>query len=209
MKYILKHKHNNKTNRTNKMIYRYTFTQSFQENLQMFGQTYKHLSRKEFKETWKQWFEKNRSMIDQEYKYMNEQNKKSIIVSEIDQEIDQYTAFEVKIYTSVRYYHCKKAVKESSPPTPTPTPIYQENVIIKKRKAYEHHFSKEILQAMDKHISETSNESMAPSKKFQDYFTKHCVVYKTIDADLSIEAKEEEMKRMKKVYKNRYYKKNI
>jgi hypothetical protein len=81
-----------------------------------------------------------------------------------------------KIFTSARYYYRKKGTEKKAP---------------KERKLYTK-VPREVTQQMDTHIAEGLKSSgFKPSHGFADYWEK-------------TETKEEE-KKMKKIYKNRYF----
>jgi hypothetical protein len=169
-----------------KPIFRYTFSDEFNEVLYEFAKIHQYDDRHAFKDGWEEW--SNRidihPLIQKEISILMEKGFEGDIID--------------KMYKSARYYFRKK------PST--------DNKKEKERKEYIG-FSSKILQSMDQHIRAIlkENRKMAPAKAYDDYCqTDH---HKTIIMEEiqllkqnQIEIKKEELViKFKKTYKNRLF----
>lgn len=171
--------HESLDSRINVKIYRYKFSDEFIDELYNFSKIHQYDHRKDFKEAWELWIEDNSSLILQE----------STRLIDIGYEGDILN----KMFISARYYFRKKGTEKKEP---------------RMRCTYVG-IHKELLDAMDNHISMNLNQSWyKPSSGFKDFCKENMdllqqevdllVKYKIIDPN-------EIKNKIKKTYKNRYF----
>jgi hypothetical protein len=167
-----------------KPIFRYTFSDEFNEVLYEFAKIHQYDDRHAFKDGWEEWSNRNdiHPLIQKEIATLMEKGFEGDIKD--------------KMYKSARYYFRKK------PST--------DNKKEKERKEYIG-FSSKILQSMDEHIRAILKENLKPAKAYDHYCqTDH---HKTIIMEEiqllkqnQIEIKKEELViKFKKTYKNRLF----
>jgi len=165
-------------------IFRYTFSDQFNEVLYEFAKIHQYDDRHAFKDGWEEWSNRAdiHSLIDKEISILMEKGFEGDIKD--------------KMYKSARYYFRKK------PST--------DNKKEKERKEYIG-FSSKILQSMDEHIKTILSENFKPAKAYDHYC--HTDDHKTIIMEEiqllkqnQIEIKKEELViKFKKTYKNRLF----
>jgi hypothetical protein len=167
-------------------IFRYTFSDEFNEVLYEFAKIHQYDDRHAFKDAWEVW--------------SNEIAIHPLIQKEISKLIEKGFDGDIKdkMYKSARYYFRKK------------TSI--DNKKEKERKEYIG-FSSKILQSMDEHIRNIMKENLntSPAKAYDDYCQTDD--HKTIIMEEiqllkqnQIEIKKEELViKFKKTYKNRLF----
>ena len=115
---------NNSDDELPSVIYRFKFTEEFMEQLYNFSKIHQYDSRLDFKDAWKDWTEENKEIIAIETSRLKTLGFEGDILT--------------KMYKSSRYYFKNK-------PTVKQEPI--------KRRTYVS-VSKELLEAIDNHITE-------------------------------------------------------
>ena len=158
-------------------IYRYKFSDTIIELLSSFSKIHEFDDRQTFKEAWKIWIEENNEIVTNEIRRLKN----------IDYEGD----VEDKMFKSARYYFRKKSTEKKEP---------------KKRGNYTS-LQKELLDAMDKHISQTS-KTLKPSDGFNDFCIKNQdVLREEMKRLIELNIKDLDIikNKMKKTYKNRYF----
>ena len=172
---------NNNTNNINKNtninIYRYKFSNLFTEQLFSFSKIHQYDDRASFKDAWKEWVKENNDFVEIEIRRLTNLEYEGDILD--------------KMFKSARYYFRKKNTCINEP---------------KKRGTYLS-IQKEILDAMDKHIS-TSLVDTKPSDRFDNFCIQYQIILKEEIMRLMNEKShdaEEIKKKIKKTYKNRYF----
>lgn len=169
---------NNNTNKnTNINIYRYKFSNLFTEQLFSFSKIHQYDDRASFKDAWKEWIKENNDLVQIEIRRLTNLEYEGDILD--------------KMFKSARYYFRKKNTCINEP---------------KKRGTYLS-IQKEILDAMDKHISNSLVDTK-PSDRFNDFCIKYQNILKEEIMRLINEKRydaEEIKKKIKKTYKNRYF----
>lgn len=180
-------------------IYRYEFTQEFIENLSRFSKIHQYDDRHVFKESWDSWIQENSELVNQEIIRLHNLQYDGDILD--------------KMFKSARYYFRKKGTEKKAP---------------KERKSYIS-FSKQILDCMDEHIFENTQQTqksqqtqkdpkdpkdqtiknqVKPSVSFVDFCQTNKEVIKETISYLNqqgIKDLEEIQNKVKKTYKNRYF----
>jgi len=171
-------------------IYRYEFTQEFIENLSRFSKIHQYDDRHVFKESWDSWTQENSELVNQEIIRLHNLEYDGDILD--------------KMFKSARYYFRKKGTEKKAP---------------KERKNYIS-FSKQILDCMDEHIFEntqqnqktqkdqTTKNQVKPSVSYLDFCQTNKEVIKETISYLNqqgIKDLEEIQNKVKKTYKNRYF----
>jgi len=130
---------NSKTLDTNYIIYRYKFSEQFQEELYEFAKIHEYDDRHSFKEAWELWKDQNKDIISIEIRRLNNLGYDGDCLD--------------KMFKSVRYYFRKKST------------IKKEQ---KKRSIYIK-INKEFLELMDNHIEKHSKPSIGFSDFYEKY----------------------------------------
>ena len=169
----------NKSYKTNAKIYRYKLTDSFIEELYKFSKIHQYDDRKDFKEAWELWIEDNSIIILEESTRLSDLGYDGDILH--------------KMFTSARYYFRKKGTEKKAP---------------RVRCTYIG-IQKELLDAMDNHISVNVNNSwFKPSSGFTEFCKTHVeLLQQEIELliKFNIIDSTEIRKKIKKTYKNRYF----
>jgi hypothetical protein len=189
----MKIQHSNLKLQTN----RYKFTEKIIDLLSDFAKMHQHEGSKDYKESWQNWIadpEISRELEEEKCRLI----KQGMIGDVLD-----------KLYKSSRYYYRKKINKNEEQP--------------KERKKYEG-LTKEILHKMDAHIIREINGSIdlleddklvsrfTPSKSFEMYLEENPNIIEELIPNMSTTAEERRIQttcaiqRIKKTYKNRFYK---
>lgn len=190
----MKSQHNNLKLQTN----RYKFTHEIINLLSEFAKMHQHEGSKDYKESWQNWIaepEIRRELEEERVRLI----KEGMVGDVID-----------RLYKSSRYYYRKKINKNEGPP--------------KDRKKYEG-LTKEILHKMDAHIIREINGNIdlleddklvsrfTPSKSFDMYLGENPSIISELIPTANPPTAEEHriqmtcaIQRIKKTYKNRFYK---
>jgi hypothetical protein len=167
------------TNELNVNIYRFKFTEEFMLKLYEFSKIHQYDDRKVFKDAWKDWVENNQDDINNEIDRLNTMGYEGDIMD--------------KMFKSARYYFRKKSIVKQEP---------------KQRSIYVS-INKQLLQAMDNHISRNIiQEEYKPQNGFIDFCNKNITILKESVTELrsqGIEDSEQIENKIKKTYKNRYF----
>ena len=165
---------------SNLPIYRFKFTKDFMEELYIFSKTHQYDERNDFKEAWKIWTEDNEDIINNEIKYLNDLKYDGDIMD--------------KMFKSARYYFRKKSTEKKDP---------------KQRRQYIS-VARELLDAMDCHIEENiQNDNYQPKTGFILFCKANEILLKetiTKIFEQGITDMELIQNKIKKTYKNRYFK---
>jgi hypothetical protein len=164
---------------TNIKIYRYKFSDEFIEHLFKFSKIHQYDHRKDFKDAWELWLDDNQTIVSEEIIRLTQLGYDGDILN--------------KMFTSARYYFRKKGTEKKAP---------------RMRCTYIG-IQKELLDAMDNHITNKLNETWyKPSVGFNDFCKEHIellqqeitllIRYNVVDSD-------DIKKKIKKTYKNRYF----
>jgi|UniRef100_A0A6C0C566 hypothetical protein len=163
------------TEKKQSRIYRYKFSDDFQNHIKEFSKIHRWDKTSDFKEHWKIWVDDNKTIIELENKRLNESGYTGDIL--------------VKMYISARYYFKNKLEKRNES---------------KKRRKYIR-LDQDLLELMDLHINRNILDKPEKAyDKFLDldmskkYISNEC---KKIN---ELKKEEFEMK-IKKTYKNRFY----
>jgi len=156
-------------------IYRYKFADDVCAELDRFSKVHQYDDRKTFKEAWTEWTADNEDLVAAEVQRLTNLGYDGDVVD--------------KMFKSARYYYRKKSTEKK-----TPT----------KRRNYVG-VQKELLEAMDKYISENDCK---PAVGFVEFCKAHMDLLKAeidiLRANGITERKDIENK-IKKTYKNRYF----
>ena len=159
-------------------IYRYKFTQEFTVELFKFSKIHQYDHRKDFKEAWEKWVEENEDLVNEEYRRLSNLGYNGDIMD--------------KMFKSARYYYRKKNVEEKKP--------VERRIYIGSQK--------DMLDAMDEHITSNLSREFKPSDGFDDFCKKNVDIIKT-QVTLLCQAgytdANEIKSKVKKTYKNRYF----
>ena len=163
----------------NTKIYRYKFRDGFTEELYKFSKIHQYDDRTDFKEAWELWIEENSNLILDESKRLTDLGYQGDILN--------------KMFTSARYYFRKKGTEKKAP---------------QLRCTYIG-TQKELLDAMDNHISvNVNNSSFKPSSGFTEFCKTHADLLQQeigLLIRFNIIDSTEIKKKIKKTYKNRYF----
>jgi hypothetical protein len=161
-------------------IYRFKFTKDFMEELYTFSKIHQYDERNDFKEAWKTWTEDNEEIINNEIKYLNNLKYDGDVMD--------------KMFKSARYYFRKKSTEKKDP---------------KQRRQYIS-VARELLDAMDDHIEENiHNENYQPKTGYILFCKENEILLKetlTKILEQGIQDIELIQNKIKKTYKNRYFK---
>lgn len=177
--------------------FRFLFSEEFMERLTDFSKSHRDDNRKLFKEEWNNWISQ-------------EETKKNIeIETQSLREVGFTGDVHEKMFMSARYYFRKKVLKT------------QQNSFTKPEKIRKQYttLDKQILNLIDTNIeNHTSSSLMSPSDSYEAFcqdnketITKYS---RQIIEDLTSQSQREDairnfIKKIKKSYKNRYYKKIV
>jgi hypothetical protein len=161
-------------------IYRFQFSNDFNNKLYQFSKIHKNDNRKEFKEAWNSFVIIEQNIIQQEIKYLEEVGYTGDILN--------------KMFNSARYYFIKK----------TTIPVNT----VKKKRCYQT-VTKELLDSIDNHIKiNLSQNNYKPSIYFDNYCNDNSeliereILYLLKNGYTNIN---DAKYKIKKTYKNRYY----
>lgn len=160
------------------VIYRFKFTNDFQDKLNSFALIHKFDSRQDYKEAWESWMNENKEIINEEEEKLKR--------------LGYNGDLESKMFRSVKYYFSKKS---------------NDKCQAKKRRVYIN-ITKQILIEIDNHIKiKVLRENIKPSdgytlfiEEFKDLIN---VEYERLKTN-GLNKEDIEMK-LKKTYKNRYF----
>lgn len=160
-------------------IYRFKFTNDFNEELYKFAKIHQYDHRKVFKEAWQIWLEENEELVSDEVKRLTELRYDGDIID--------------KMFKSARYYFRKKHIEKKE---------------LKERTEYVS-VDKELLSSMDNHIKNgLLTENYKPSDGFDEFCKNYLDLLREqvnylcnngINNPVIIKNK------IKKTYKNRYF----
>ena len=176
-----------KTPTSNKQIYRYQLGEELNQELSRFAKNHQYDHRKDFKNAWNQWREENDELFQIEIKK--------------HEELGYQGEIEDKIFKSARYYFRKKliATEKKAPAIPE-----------KEKKTTNSYINvnKELLEIMDEYLKK--NIQLKPAKSFTNFCDEN---QETIEKEIeflynvkNIKTHDEIKGKIKKTYKNRYYK---
>jgi len=173
---------------SNKKIFRYKLSDDINDALAQFTSLYRFNNRKDLKENWTKWCLENTVIIQEEERRLLNLGYTGNCVT--------------KMFTSVRYYHIKKANEHKD----TEQINDNESSSNKKRKYFT--LDKKILVIIDHHIRvNMENNNFKPANSFRDFTGIHNEIIKeTRDLFVSKGFTEEDFDiKLKKTYKNRYF----
>jgi hypothetical protein len=160
-------------------IFRFKFTDSFANELYAFSKIHQYDDRLTFKDAWEVWTKEKSEMVDQEVRRLSTIGYDGDILE--------------KMFKSARYYFRKKPSNKKEPV---------------KRRSYIN-VPKELLLAMDKHITDNINkDDYKPKDGFDDFCTSNTDILKEGIAKICKDGITEPTvihEKMKKTYKNRYF----
>jgi len=173
------HKNNHLYDAPNVNIYRYKFTDEFTTELFKFSKVHQYDHRKDFKDAWNLWLEDNDDVVNAEIRRLINLGYEGNIMD--------------KMFKSARYYFRKKSTEKKAPA---------------ERRQYIG-VQKELLDAMDNHITTKINRNdCKPSESFDDFCKNNISV---LQEEIAILVKNgitniaEIKEKIKKTYKNRYF----
>jgi hypothetical protein len=173
------HKNNHLDDAPNVNIYRYKFTDDFTAELFIFSKVHQYDHRKDFKDAWNLWLEDNDDVVNAEIRRLINLGYHGNIMD--------------KMFKSARYYFRKKSTEKKAPA---------------ERRQYIG-VQKELLDAMDNHITTKINRNdCKPSESFDDFCKNNISVLQEEIAILvknGITNTAEITEKIKKTYKNRYF----
>jgi len=173
------HKNNHLDDAPNVNIYRYKFTDDFTAELFIFSKVHQYDHRKDFKDAWNLWLEDNDDVVNAEIRRLINLGYQGNIMD--------------KMFKSARYYFRKKSTEKKAPA---------------ERRQYIG-VQKELLDAMDNHITTKINRNdCKPSESFDDFCKNNISVLQEEIAILvknGITNTAEITEKIKKTYKNRYF----
>ena len=178
--YSYKDKPRLRTTMATKPIFRYKFTEDFASELHNFAKIHQYDDRATYKDAWVLWLENNNDIVHAEYTRLTDLDYDGDIMD--------------KMFKSARYYFRKKSTEKKTPVV---------------RRPYTN-IEKELLDAMDTHIQ--TNISNKPSDGYIDFMSVHDVLLQDCINDLysqGLSDREEIHNKIKKTYKNRYFRVNL
>jgi len=171
----------------NKKIFRFKLDDAVNEALAVFTSKHRFNKRKEFKNDWENWCGDNKDLIKNETRRLENLGYVGDCVS--------------KMWTSVRYYHIKKAhAKDSADGCASAD---EE----KKKRTYIM-YDKEFLSKMKNHIEKhVNNETFKPAIAFEQFKHIHDNDIQIVLADWISKGllKDDFDIKLKKTYKNKYF----
>jgi hypothetical protein len=177
-----KHEYNDELHSDNELkinIFRYKFTDEFNNELYKFSKIHQYDDRKTFKDAWNIWKDENEELINEEVRRLT--------LLDYDGDIMD------KMFKSARYYFRKKSTEKKEP---------------RERCKYIG-MQKDLLDAMDNHIKENiKNDEYKPSNGFIQFCKENVELLKEeiiILCKNSIVDPIIIRDKMKKTYKNRYF----
>jgi hypothetical protein len=172
-------KNNHLDDAPNVNIYRYKFTDDFTAELFIFSKVHQYDHRKDFKDAWNLWLEDNDDVVNAEIRRLINLGYEGNIMD--------------KMFKSARYYFRKKSTEKKAP--------------VERRQYIG--VQKELLDAMDNHITTKINRNdCKPSESFDDFCKNNISV---LQEEIAILVKNgitniaEIKEKIKKTYKNRYF----
>jgi hypothetical protein len=171
---------NNATNVANATnIYRYTFMNTFTDELFKFSKIHQYDHRKDFKDAWTIWLEENDDIVSEEVSRLSKLNYKGDILD--------------KMFKSARYYFRKKSTVKKEPNE-------RRNYIC---------VQKSLIDSIDRHIQmQIHNSDYKPSEGFNDFCKNNMDLLKSevqILCKMGFNNSDEIKQKIKKTYKNRYF----
>jgi hypothetical protein len=164
-----------------KPIYRFKLSDTINEELSRFSKNHQYDHRKDFKEAFLKWREEK----DELFKFEIEMHKSNGYQGDIED----------KIFKSARYYFRKKQESSTEKKTPTTTNHYIT-------------VNKELLETMDSYIQKHIQDK--PANSFIKFCNENKEIIKKEIVFLydiqNIKTAKEIREKIKKTYKNRYYK---
>jgi hypothetical protein len=195
--------------------HRLDFSANCTEELEEFSRIHRYDDRKTFKEAWTIWIQQKdtQNMIDEEYSFA--QNTQVL-----DEHLSKKTLLD-KMFKSVRYYHRKKWIHDTTETVELDGSNQVSNEVIYSKKAAQKlkGFSKEFLAMIDKSIQEqiqhhtkkqNNHVITITQKELFDGFCEtckkeifqECINQKQINGPETLDTI---FPRLKKTVKNRYY----
>ena len=163
----------------NIQIYRFQFTNEFNDELYKFAKVHQYDHRKVFKEAWEIWLEENDNLVSNEVTRLNNIGYDGDIID--------------KMFKSARYYYRKKSTEKKA---------------LAERRDYIS-VQKGLLAAMDNHIKKgLLSEDYKPSDGFDEFCKKHMDLLKEQVEYLcknGLTNSDVIKNKIKKTYKNRYF----
>ena len=168
---------------SNKQIYRYQLGKELNQELSRFAKNHQYDHRKDFKQAWTKWTEENNELFQIEIKK--------------HEEFGYQRDIEDKIFKSARYYFRKK-------------PSATEKKAEKEQETTNSYINvnKELLEIIDEYLRK--NIQLKPSISFKNFCNEN---QETIEKEIeflynvkNIKSHDEIKEKIKKTYKNRYYK---
>ena len=177
-------------------IFRYDLSNDVVEKIAEFAKLHKDDERRAYKEAWKTWCQEHEEMISEETRRLKD--------SGYNGNVDD------KMYTACRYYFRKKSNAQAQE-TETTT---NENVAEERKEpdAVKRGYVKlqsNTLECIDNHIKGcVNNNDFTPANGYQAFANAHASVFRDeIEHLKDYGMKELEVReKLKKTYKNRYYK---
>ena len=161
-------------------IFRYKLMPETINELNQFAKIHRFDTRDDFKEAWEEWIDINDEIIENEEERLNKIGYKGDVKD--------------KMYKSVRYYYRKKPLSKQEP--------------IKRRKYYT--LGKNLLSAMDAHINKNykKNGDYSPALGYDMFCNEYIDLLReeiTLMSELGNLDPKSISDKMKKTYKNRYF----
>jgi hypothetical protein len=160
-------------------IFRFKFTEDFNEELHRFAKVHQYDPRNVFKEAWEVWLEENKDSVSREI----------VRLTNIGYEGDIVT----KMFKSARYYYRKK----------------NNNKTVQKERNTYFNGTRDLIFKMDNHIlNGLLQENYKPSNGFEEFCKSHQELLKEEVKQLydnGFKNSQEIKEKIKKTYKNRYF----
>jgi hypothetical protein len=182
--------------------HRFLFQNNVVDCLSTFAQIHQFDERKTFKAEWQKYIEnpENKALLE---------NEAGRLLSE-GFDSDPYDKF----FKSVRYYYRKKLGKEKTSEENSPRKVY-ETIDRDILRGMDDHIKSQIVSNINSQVSNVMLSAVSPAASFEDYCFKYKNIVleetlrnKSVGDDVTIRKVDIEnmVSRLKKIYKNRFYK---
>lgn len=172
-------------------IFRYNFSENFNQKLEYFSNIHKNDDRFDFKEYWDEWVENNEEIINYEKRRLKCLGYEGDVIN--------------KMFISARYYFRKKNNTNILNNYANCINKVNDN---KQNKCERVTINKELLKLMDEHIKKNKlNKNYTPQFGYEEFIKENNLIVELeiLNLLIFINGRNNIEKKIKKTYKNRFY----